>query len=76
VTPSDVARIAALERWSREDPREGTKPARRGFLRRFEIAADPDGVLPPAERQRRAEAALRAHMLRLAAKSAKARAKR
>jgi len=40
---------------------------------RFENAVDPEGTLPLAERQRRAEASKRAYFLRLALKSAQAR---
>lgn len=40
---------------------------------RFEQQADPDGVLSDEERARRADLLMRAHMLRLAAASAKAR---
>jgi hypothetical protein len=47
--------------------------ARAAFLRRFEIEVDPEGLLSPGERQERAQAALRAHMARLALKSAKVR---
>lgn len=68
-----VARIAALTRWSRQDPIVGTVQARTSFLSRFEREADPRGTLPEAERQRRAQAALRAHMLRLALASARSR---
>lgn len=67
------ARIAALSRWSKEDPREATKPARAGFLRRFLEEVDPHNELPEAERNRRAEAARRAYFARLALKSAKTR---
>lgn len=69
------AQIAANERWSREDPKEGIKPARAAFERRFERQVDPDGVLPSAERKRRARAAMRAHMQRLALASSRARKK-
>jgi hypothetical protein len=78
VTPQERAqraRIAALTRWSREDAREGTGPARRGFRARFERQVDPEGKLPPQERSRRAEAAMRAHMARMALRSAQARRK-
>lgn len=68
------ARIAALTRHAHGDTREATKPARAGFLRKFELAVDPDGTLTADERARRAQRAMRAHMLRLAAKSAKVRA--
>ncbi|MEI7743078.1 MAG: hypothetical protein WCK58_04915 [Chloroflexota bacterium] len=50
-----------------------TRPARAAFAARFEREVDPGGVLEPAERRRRAEAAMRSHMLRLAARSAAAR---
>lgn len=51
-------------------------PAHRGFFARFERQVDPEGVLPPEERAKRAERARRAHMLTLAAKSAAARRRR
>jgi hypothetical protein len=67
------AQIAANTRWSAEDPKEGIKPARAGYERRFELEVDPHGLLPEAERTRRARAAMRAHMQRLALASSKAR---
>ena len=70
------ARRAALVRHSHADGRSSTARAREGFLRRFLNEVDPGGLLPEAERNRRAERALRAHMLALASKSAKARAER
>jgi hypothetical protein len=73
---SQRARIAALTRSSREDPRSMTQPARDGFHQRFLDIVDPNGELPEAERERRAQAALKAHMAQLAFRSAKARAKR
>ena len=69
-----VARIAAAERWARTSDRtEATAPARRGLTAKFEREADPDGVLPPEERARRADLLMRAHMLRMARRSAQAR---
>ena len=60
------ARIAAEISWARTSDRSArTRPAREAFLRRFEREVDPEGKLPPDERRRRAEHALRAHMLRL-----------
>lgn len=67
------AQIAANTRWSKEDPKEGTKPARAGYERRFELEVDPAGVLPETERKRRATSAMRAHMQRLALASSRAR---
>lgn len=69
-----VARIAAVERWARTSDRtEATAPARRGLTAKFEREADPDGVLPPEERARRTDLLMRAHMLRMARRSAQAR---
>ena len=53
-----------------------TAPARAAFLARFEREVDPDGVLDPRERTRRAEHARQAHLLRLALASAHARGAR
>ncbi|WP_222267190.1 hypothetical protein [Modestobacter marinus] len=69
-----IARIAAAERWARTPDRAAaTEPARRGLRARFEREADPDGILDAAERARRADALMTAHMLRLARASAKTR---
>jgi hypothetical protein len=70
------ARIAALTLHSKVDSRQHTEPARRTFRQSFLEQVDPAGELPEAERQRRADAAYRAHMTRLALKSARARRKR
>lgn len=70
------ARLAAFELHSRVDSKAHTEPARKAFLERFERAVDPDGVLPEAERRRRAELAKKAHFTRLAFLSAKARSNR
>lgn len=63
---SQRARIAALARHSRTDGRDATQPAREAFLARFERQVDPDNVLAPAERTRRAELAKREHFQRMA----------
>ena len=68
------ARAAAYQRWAFEPNRSAaTAPARRALEEKFLRDVDPDGVLDPAERALRAEAARRAHFLRMAMKSAKAR---
>lgn len=67
------ARLAAHTMHARHDSREVTANARQAFVERFEREVDPDGVLPVVERQRRAEHAMRAHMTRLALRSARAR---
>jgi hypothetical protein len=71
------ARIASHASWAKtEDPKARTAPARSAFFDRFEREVDPDGVLDPADRRRRAEHARKAHMQRLALKSARARRSR
>jgi len=67
------ARMGAYAQQARHDTRETTAAARATFLTRFEREVDPDGVLPEAERARRAEAAKRMYFTRLAWKSAQAR---
>jgi hypothetical protein len=67
------SRIAALQRWSKEDATEGTAKAKAGFAAKFEKQVDPDMQLDPVERGKRADRALRAHMTSLALKSAKKR---
>ena len=66
-------RLGAHAAHSRNDPRAMTAAARGAFLSSFERIADPDGVLPDAERLRRAEHLKKAHFLRLAMKSAATR---
>ncbi|MGH3908822.1 MAG: hypothetical protein ACRDTE_32265 [Pseudonocardiaceae bacterium] len=70
------AQIAANTRWSREDPATTGPRGQAGLLARFEREVDPGGTLEPAERARRAEAARKAHMQRLALASARARGAR
>ena len=67
------ARIAAHAMHGRHDARQTTAKARAAFLASFERQADPEGRLPAAERQRRAEQLRRAYFARLALASAKAR---
>lgn len=70
------ARLAAHSLHARRDSKELTAAARRSFLESFERRVDPDGVLSPEERTRRAEHARKAHFTRLALKSAQARKRR
>lgn len=68
------ARLAAHASWANTADRSArTAPARRAYMKRFERQVDPDGSLDSAERARRAEHAMRAHMTRAALKSAQAR---
>ena len=71
------ARIAALTSWAYTDDRAArTAPGRQASMQRFEREVDADGILNPVERARRADMAMRAHMSRLALKSAQARRRR
>ena len=73
---SQRARIAAYTSWANTaDPAKRTAPARQSSMSRFERQVDPEGELPEAERQRRAQAAMKAHMTRMAYKAARARTK-
>jgi hypothetical protein len=56
--------------------RTNTGPARQTFLSRFEREVDPDGILDPAERTRRAGFARQAYFTELALASARARRER
>jgi hypothetical protein len=69
-----ISTIAAHERWAKcDDPSAATAPARQGLAESFERQVDPNNLLPPAERSRRAEAARKAYFTRLALKSHQAR---
>lgn len=58
--------IGANRRWAHEPDRTAaTAKARDAFLSKFEQEADPEGVLPIAERLRRAENLRKAHFARL-----------
>lgn len=71
------ARLAVHTSWAQTTDRAArTAPARRAALQRFERQVDPDGTVNPAERRRRAEQAMRAHMAGLALRSAQARRRR
>lgn len=72
-----IASLAAHAQWATEPDRTArTAAARRAFLARFEREVDPEGVLDPIERAKRAENARQAYYKRLALKSATARRKR
>jgi hypothetical protein len=74
---SQRARIAALTRWSKEDPARNAARGQAGLLAKFEREireTNPD--VSDTELRRRAEAARRAHMARMAFNSAKVRAAR
>jgi hypothetical protein len=62
---SRIASIAALTRWSREDPAANAARGQAGLVAKFEAEVDPNHELPEAERHRRAWCAYRAHMKRI-----------
>ncbi len=69
-----IAQVAAHESWAATSDRSArTQPARDAFRARFEDQVDPDRILEPEERARRAESARRAHYARMALLSAQAR---
>lgn len=72
---AQLGRIGGLTTASRTDSFQRTQPARDKFLSKFLDEVDPERTLPEAERNRRAEAARKAHFHRLALKSADARRK-
>lgn len=70
------ASVGAHESWARTADRSArTAKARASFDARFEAQVDPDGVLTPAERAKRAAHARKAYFARLALKSAESRRK-
>ena len=74
---SMAGQVAALTRWSREDPTPQVERMVAGMLDKFRqevLEHDPNVVEP--ELTRRAECARKAHMRRLALLSSKARAAR
>ena len=77
--PAELAlrgRIGAHVLHARYDSRALTANARAAFLACFGRAVDPDGLLPPDERWRRAAHLRAAHFARLARLSALARRRR
>ncbi|BBY21296.1 hypothetical protein [Mycobacterium stomatepiae] len=70
-------RIGAYTRWANTGDRyTATRAMREGFYAKFEREVDPEGKLTPGERAKRAEYARKAHMQRMALKSAQVRRRR
>ena len=65
-----VARIGGFSLRAQHDPLEYTKAARQAAYLRFELEVDPEGTLSADERSKRAAAARRAHMQRIAIRRA------
>lgn len=71
------ARMAAHQSWANTPDRKArTARAREAALTRFEREVDPDGMLDPVERAKRAESAQKAYMTRLSYKASVARRRR
>jgi hypothetical protein len=69
-----IASLAAHVKWAKcEDRTAATAAARQAFHDRFEREVDPEGLLSPQERARRAENAKKAFYRRLALRSAAVR---
>jgi hypothetical protein len=68
------AKIAANSRWAQvEDRSKETAPGRAASASRYEKLVDPEGLLPPAERAKRAKNAEKAHFQLMALRSAQVR---
>ena len=65
-----VARIGGFSLRAQQDPLEYTKAARQAAYLRFELEVDPERTLSADERSKRATAAQRAHMQRIALRRA------
>ena len=72
---SMLGRLGAHSLHAKYDSKKTSEAGRQAFLRSFEQQADPDGILDPTERARRAEHLRKAHMTRLAMLSAQKRRK-
>lgn len=70
---NQINRANALSRVAKEGGAAVSAPARRAFLDKFRTEVDPDNLLAPEDREARADAAMRAHVTRMAAASAKVR---
>lgn len=73
---SQRARAAALAMHAQHDSRVTSRKGRQAFIASFAEKVDPDGVLAPEERARRADLAYRAHMASLSLRSSTLRSKR
>lgn len=71
------ARAAAYTRWSQTaDRTAATAPMRKGLMAKYEAQVDPEGLLAPKERTRRAEMAHKAFMADIARRSVASRRKK
>jgi hypothetical protein len=71
-----LGRLGAYSQHAKHPIAETTKAGLKAIWAKYEKQVDPDGSLLPEERARRAEAARRAHMARIALISAQKRRER
>jgi hypothetical protein len=71
-----IGRIGAHALHAKYDSRQLSAPGRAAFMNKFEQGADPNGVLSPEERARRAQHLRKLYFARLALRSADARRKK
>ena len=69
-------RVGAYALHVQRDAKETTAKARATFLQRFEVEVDPEGVLAPDERHRRAQAARKCYFAKLGLLAAKKKRKK
>ena len=67
------ARAAAYAMHAKHGSQKAARKGQAALLAKFELQVDPDGLLTPEDRRRRALLARRAHMARLALASARSR---
>lgn len=77
MTPAQAARnrLGGFSNAAKNDPVAYTARARQTFRDSFDLKVDPDGILSPAERARRSQAAYNAHFARMALTRANNRAR-
>lgn len=66
------AKAAAHAMHAKHDSRDTTRKGTAAFLASFERKVDPDGLLSPEERAKRAQSALKAHMGSLSLRGSRA----
>ena len=64
--PCSYRRTRSLDKLDAEQRRAQTQAVRHAYHARWQRLADPDGVLPDSERQRRAAALIKEHAARMA----------
>ena len=67
-----VAQVAALRRWARtgiDERRANMAPAQAALAAKWEREVDPEGLLDPDERRRRADALKQAHYIEMSLRS-------